>query len=178
MNGLLLRWLQIQCGLCLLLCAALGVLLVQYSQNLAIKTRSDRENKSTTAIASKIDELRKIVPSGSAQESTLESVVSRVRKGLSESDIKETQLGDIRVIGKTVIPKTTFAREDTAVGLKGVDLSELFAFIQSQESQTGILVSGIELRTTTQVSDESSIDKWDAELTLTQVIEQPPARKP
>ena len=178
MNGILLRWLQIQCGLCLLTCAVLGILLFQYSQNLATKSRSDRESESTIAIAAKIHEMRKIVPLGRAQESTLESVVSRVRKGLSESDIKETQLGDIRVIGKTVIPKTTFAREDTAVGLKGVELSELFAFIQSQESQSGILVSGIELRTAAQISDETSIDKWDTDLTLTQVIEQQPARKP
>ena len=172
MNGVLLRWLQIQIGLCLLTSVALGILLFQFSQNLAIKARSDRESESTFAIAAKIDEMRKIVPSGRAQESTPESSLSRIRKGLSDSSINETRLGDIRVIGKTVIPKTNFAREDTAVGLKGVELSELFAFIQSQESQTGILVSAIELRTAAQVSDESSKDKWDAELTLTQVIEQ------
>ena len=87
MNGILLRWLQIQCGLCLLTCAALGILLFQYSQNVAIKSRSDRESETTIAIASKIDEMRK-------------------------------------------------------------------------------------LRTTAQVSDESDKDKWDAQLTLTQVIEQ------
>ena len=172
MNGILLRWLQIQCGLCLLVCAALSVLLFQFSQNMAIKSRSDRDSETTFAIAAKIDEMRKIVPSGRAQESTPESSLSRIRNGLLESNINESRLGDIRVIGKTVIAKTTFAREDTAVGLKGVDLSEVFAFIQSQESQTGILVSGIELRTTTQFSDETSKDKWDAELTLTQVIEQ------
>ena len=50
MNGLLLRWLQIQCVLCLLVFAALGVLLFQYSQNVAIKSRSDRESESTGAI--------------------------------------------------------------------------------------------------------------------------------
>jgi len=172
MNGILLRWLQIQCVLCLLVCAALSVLLFQFSQNMAIKSRSDRDSETTFTIAAKIDEMRKIVPSGRAQESTPESSLSRIRNGLLESNIDESRLGDIRVIGKTVIAKTTFAREDTAVGLKGVDLSELFAFIQSQESQIGILVSGIELRTTTQASNETSKDKWDAELTLTQVIEQ------
>jgi len=152
-------------------CAALGVLLFQYSQNLAIKSRSDRESETTKEIAAKIDELRRIVPSGRVQDSSPESSISRIRKGLIESNINESRLGDIRVIGKTVIPKTTFSREDTAVGLKGVELSELFTFIQVQESQTGILVSGIELRTKTQASDESTKDKWDAELTLTQLIE-------
>ncbi len=172
MNRILLRWLQIQCWLCLFACVALGILLFQYSQNLSIKTRSDRENETSIAISAKIDEMRKIVPSGRAQESTLETSLSRIRKGLAESNINESRLGDIRVIGKMVIPKTIFAREDTAIGLKGVELSELFSFIQSQETQTGILVSGIELRTAGQASDESSKDKWDAELTLTQVIEQ------
>ena len=172
MNGILLRWLQIQCGLCLLTCAALGILLFQYSQNVAIKSRSDRESETTIAIASKIDEMRKIVPTAGTQQSTHESVVSRVRSGLAESNINESHLGDIRSIGRTVIQKTTLAREDTAVVLKVVELIELFSFVQSQESQAGILVSGIELRTTAQDSDESDKDKWDAQLTLTQVIEQ------
>ena len=177
MNGFLLRWLQIQCGLSLLAGLALGVSLVQYSQNVAIKTRSDRESDSTAKIAAKIDELRKLVPSGQAQQTTPESSLSRIRKGLTDSNIDERRLGDIRVIGKTVIAKTTFAREDTAVGLKGVDLSELFAFIQSQEEQLGILCSGIELRTAAQGTDDSANDKWDADLTLTQVIEQSPKKR-
>ena len=172
MNGFLLRWLQIQCGLSLLACVALGVSLFQYSQNVAIKTRSVRESESTATIAAKIDELRKIIPSGQAQHSTPESLLSRIRKGLTDSNIDERRLGDMRVIGKSVIAKTTFAREDTAVGLKGVDLSELFAFIQSQEEQLGILCSGIELRTAAQGTEDSAKDKWDADLTITQIIEQ------
>jgi len=177
MNGILLRWLQIQCGLCLLVCAALSVLLFQFSQNMAIKSRSDRDSETTFAIAAQIDEMRKIVPSGRAQESTLESMVSRVRTGLSESKINEARLGDIRVLGKTTIPKTAFAREDASVSLNGIELIELFAFIQSQEEQLGILCSGIELRTAAQATEDSSTDKWDAELTLTQVIEQPAKKR-
>jgi hypothetical protein len=176
MNGTLLRWLRIQCVLCLFACLVLGILLFQYSQNLAIKTRSDWDRQSTNAIAAKIDEMRKIVPSGQTQNAASESSLDRIRSGLSESNINEARLGDVRMIGRTAIPKTTFAREDTAVSLKGVVLGELFSFIRTQEAQLGILVSGIELRTSAQPTDDTSKDRWDAELTLTQLIEQVPKK--
>lgn len=172
MNAILLKWLQVQIALCIIGVCALAWLVIQYPSRLELKSRSDSDFAAAKSASNKITNLRKEVPNGRSQESSLKSIVSRVREGLQDSNIQEQRVGDIRIIGTTPIPKTSFAREDVSVGLKGIELPELFAFIQSQESQQGILCSGIDIRTSSTANEPSGKDKWDVDLTLTQVVEQ------
>ena len=176
MNAHLLRWLQIQWALCAIACLALVVISFRYSRSLDLMARSDSDRKSALAIAMKIGDLRKVIPVGRSQESTVESVHSRIQSGLRDIGISEEKVTSITPIGTTPILKTTFARTDTRVNLKGVELSELFAFIQSQESQLGVMCSAVEITTVSIANDATTRDTWDANVTLTQVIEQPKSR--
>ncbi len=118
-------------------------------------------------LCKQIKELRESVPDQSGDGSSSEETVSRVRQGLLQAGIDENLLGEIKIIGKTAIPNTSFAREDASVTLKGIDLKSLFAFVASQEfAAGGMLCSGIDIQVA-KSSEESGPALWIPQLTLT-----------
>jgi hypothetical protein len=82
--------------------------------------------------------------------------------------LDESLMADLKIIGKSQIQRTNFSREDSAVTFRSISLSELFAFIATQESPGGMICSGIDLRVSKQPST-SDVERWDATLTLTQL---------
>ncbi len=172
MKPVLLRWLQTQLVLCSLATLVLLFLCVEYLRLTGVCTRSQEDRKKTELIAAKIEQIRAEVPMSSGPRVNSDSILSEIRRGLQEANIPETRIGDIRVVGKALIPKTTFAREDTLVSLKSIELGELLTFVQSEESKSGTLCSGLEIASATIAKDESSNDQWDVTLTLTKVIEE------
>jgi hypothetical protein len=171
MKAFLLRWLQIQLALCAVVAIGLAWLVYEYPNRLELKRRSDSDSAIAKIAASKISSLRKVVPSVQSQGSSLESAVSRVRNGLQMSNIEEQRVEDIRILGTNLIPNTKFAREDISVGLKSIELRELFVFVASQESQQGTLCSGIDLRASKAATETPEKDTWDVELIFTQIID-------
>ena len=171
MRSIQLRWLQIQLGLCGLAAVAVLILCYEYSRLTELRSRAKLDRDRTVATAEKIETIRAEVPISSGKQATSDSILTEIRSGLEEANIPETRIGDIRVVGKTMIPKTSFAREDTSVSLKSIEFGELFAFVQSEESKSGTLCSGLEISAALIASDETLNDRWDVTLTLTKVME-------
>jgi hypothetical protein len=129
----------------------------------------------------KIESLRSVAPTKRPVDYSQEQSLSRIRKGLASSGISDSSVSDIRINGEVAIPKTDYFREDTLVSLRRLDMSTLVQFIGSEESQEqGTICSSIDLRyvdTPTNTSDRSkqkvsSLDRWDAQLTLTHLVER------
>jgi hypothetical protein len=129
----------------------------------------------------KIESLRSVAPTKRQVDYSQEQSLSRIRKGLASSGISDSSVSDIRINGEVAIPKTDYLREDTLVSLRRLDISTLFQFIDSEESQEqGTICSSIDLRyadtsptETDQIeTKESSLDRWDAQLTLTHLVER------
>ena len=118
-------------------------------------------------LCKQIKVLKESVPDQLDRDNSSDETISRVRQGLLQAGIDEKLLGEIKIIGKTAIPNTSFAREDASVTLKGIDLKSLFAFITSQESAAGgMLCSGIDIQVAKSLA-ESGPALWIPQLTLT-----------
>ncbi len=122
-------------------------------------------------LCKQIKDLKATVPDQTQRENGSEETISRVRQGLLKSGIDEKLLGDIKIIGKTAIPKTSFVREDASVTLKGIDLKSLFAFISSQEASGGrMLCSGIDIQVAKSLEGNGPA-LWIPQLTLTHLTQ-------
>jgi hypothetical protein len=132
-----------------------------------IRRRALAELAACNALCKEINILKASVPDQEARNNGSEETISRVRQGLLQSGIDEKLLGDIKIIGKTAVPKTSFVREDALVTLKAIDLKSLFAFISSQESAAaGMMCSGIDIQVTKSI-DGTGPALWIPQLTLT-----------
>lgn len=122
-------------------------------------------------LCKQIKDLKASVPDQAQRDNGSEETISRVRQSLLQSGIDEKLLGDIKIIGKTAIPRTSFVREDALVTLKPIELKSLFAFISSQEVSGGrMLCSGIDIQVA-KSPEGSGPALWIPQLTLTHLTQ-------
>jgi len=163
------RWL-VMAALSLVMCNVLALWHLAAMKDIASRARND------LVIAKKLSEfmsnLDSSIPNKKAEDSTLEQSITRIREGLEQSRIPESAIADIRIQGRTPISKTQFVREDTRISLTAVDMKRLFDFILAEESHaSGTICSSIDIRYKQPPKGQQSLSIWDAQLTLTHLVE-------